>query len=121
MAAIVKVRTVGGYATRAGYRLYHFSQTCASAKHRDCPVIAVMVSPNRPGAKVTVDLLGRVRGAWRVQGTTTARLGPASSAGILFFYDDGSIIGRSFEIRAAFGDPRNADAVSRFVRFTITA
>ncbi len=121
VAAIVKVRTVGGYATRAGYRLYHFSQPCASAKHRDCPVIAVTVSPNRPGAKVTVDLLGLIRGVWRVQGTTTATLGPGSSAGILFFYDDGSIIGRSFEIRASFGDPRNADAVSRFVRFTITA
>jgi hypothetical protein len=82
VAAIVTVRTVGGYATKAGYRLYHFSQTCASAKHRDCPLIAVMVSPNRPGAEVTVDLLGRVHGAWRLQGTTTARLGPASSAGI---------------------------------------
>ncbi len=80
-----------------------------------------MVSPIRPGARVRVDLLGLVRGAWRVQGTTTARLGPGSSAGILFFYDDGSIIGRSFEIRARFGDARNADAVSRFVRFTITA
>lgn len=121
VAAIVEVRALGGYATKGGYRLYHFSNACATSHHRGCPMIAVAVQPDRPGARVTIFLSALTHGAWEVVGTTKARLGPASTAGVLFFYDDGSVQDRSFQIHAEFRDARNAFGMSRSVRFRITS
>jgi hypothetical protein len=121
VAAVVMIRPLGGYATKAGYRLYHFSQPCAARPHRGCPVIAVSVRPSRPGARIRFDLATFLHGAWRAAGSTSGRLGRASTAGVLFFYDDGSVIGRPFRLRAAFGDARNAGALSPWVTFKITS
>ena len=111
---------IGGYATRSGYRLYHYNPTCAQSG-RNCVPYTATVLPNRAGACVYVHGQMYRNGAWRNSFTTRCtKLGPRSRARITAGYDSRAIIGRRLRIRAEFrSDAINAAANSAWSRFKI--
>ncbi|HTG46313.1 MAG TPA: hypothetical protein VK646_01485 [Actinomycetota bacterium] len=120
VAAIVRITALGGYATKAGVRRYHFSEACVRTHRQDCPVFLVSVTPKRPHAAVTIQLWAFERNAWRPVGTTTPHLDGTGQALVAFFYRDGSVMGLPLRIGAEVGDNLSGDAISPFARFMIT-
>jgi Tol biopolymer transport system component len=111
----------GGYATRNGVRLYHFTLACPR-QGRSCPLSAFAVAPNHAGKRLLVTLqLRRSGGSWRTISSRRWRLNKKSTLGIIWIYSDAAVIGRSFRTRAKFiSDRDHASASTAWLGFRVT-
>jgi WD40-like Beta Propeller Repeat len=120
----VKVRISGGmrggYATRNGYRLYHFSWTCPN-RGRSCPLSAFRVVPDQAGKRLFVTLQLHRNGAWRTASSRWWRLRETSRLLIVWVYADNRIVGLPARVRATFpGDRDLAGSITGWLRFRVT-
>src|SRR5439155_1023307 len=109
-----------GYATRNGFRLYHFSWACPD-RARSCPLSAFRVAPNHAGKRLLVTLQLHRSGAWRTSVSRRWRLSKTSRLLIIWIYSDRSVIGLPARVRATFaGDWDHAGSVTGWLRFRVT-
>jgi WD40-like Beta Propeller Repeat len=123
-AVEVRVRITGGmgggYATRNGYRLYHFSWACPH-RARSCPLSAFRVAPDHAGKRLSVTLQLHRNGAWRTSVSRSWRLSKTSRLFIIWIYADRRVIGLPARVRATFaGDRDHAGSRTGWLRFRVT-
>ena len=112
----------GGYATRHGVRLYHFTSSCPK-RGRGCPISLFHVAPDKTGKSLTIALREWTNGAWRTRVTERFKLRDGSRVGIFWIYRDrpSRLIGSLFSVRARFrGDIHHAAATTSWLRFRVT-
>jgi hypothetical protein len=116
----VRGRMVGGYATRSGYRLYHYTTACYS-RHTGCPIFAARVLPNHAGKTIRIVLQRGTRSGWRTLGRTSVRLNRHSQMAIGFLYNTPTIRGVRLRVSATFpGDADHLSWTSKWKQFKVT-
>lgn len=97
----------GGYATRSGIRLYHYTAKCSRAPHLGCPRFLAYASPLRPGRTLSFTLQARVSGTWRTLLTGAGVAGAGGKLHLTIFYRGSGVIDHRqrihFSIRADAG------------------
>jgi Tol biopolymer transport system component len=123
---LVRVRITGelrgGYATRDGFRLYHFTSACPERAER-CPISVFRVVPSHAGKSIVVKLQEWRNGAWRTNVERGGKLNDQSRLGIVWIYPDlpGLVVGHRFRVRGTFtGDIDHSGAGTSWLRFKIT-
>jgi hypothetical protein len=115
----VEGRAVGGYATKNGVRLYHFSGSCASA-HTGCPTVAFLVQPAHTGERVSFAMQAKIDGEWRAVGSHTYRL-PDGSLVVHIVYQDRTIVGKVLRAKLSFGgDEDHLNGSSPWIMVSVT-
>jgi hypothetical protein len=113
----------GGYATRNGVRLYHFSSSCP-ARAQGCPISVFHVAPDHTGKALVITLQEWRKGVWRTNVSDRAKLRDGSRLGIVWIYPDrpDRVVGHAFRVRARFrGDIDHARAWTNWLRFNVTS
>ena len=82
----------GGYATRSGIRLYHYTAKCSRAPHLGCPRFLAYASPLRPGRTLSFTLQARVSGTWRTLLTGAGVAGAGGKLHLTIFYRGSGVI-----------------------------
>jgi hypothetical protein len=113
-------RTQGGYATKHGVRLYHFTSRCA-ASYKGCPDFAFTLAPPHPGDKLIVVVEVFKDGAWRLADHRAWKLKDGKVVSLLWVYSSRAFIGRTYRAMATFhsDDDHQGDG-SKWVRFQVT-
>lgn len=122
VAALWSTRSVGGYATSGGYRLYHWTKTCRPPAYKGCPTQRFALTPAHPGANAVFRFQYRWKDHWYNNGISeTWALNSKSVLFTFTWYERRGIIGVPQRIKATFtGDVSHARAVSHWVYWRIT-
>ena len=114
-------KSVGGYATANGYRLYHFSSICARHASNACPTATFTLAPNHAGQRVS--FLGKYCKSGRcVSDSGRYRLDKHSQVTVHIFYNSTQVIGFSLYLRFRFDSDRDhKGATSKVIKEKITA
>jgi hypothetical protein len=112
----------GGYATSRGYRLYHYTTTCAGRRHRGCPFFLVYATPTHPDQAFTLELEARSRsGSWREVLTGSGHFNAKGRIADIIVYRSRSIIGIPLRIRFTMKhDADHLGNTSTWAHFRIT-
>lgn len=120
----VKVRihaaAKGGYATSNGYRLYHYTNSCAT-RHTGCPTFLTYATPLHPNKAYTLRVQGRRNGRWITLITANGHYGANGKSLVHLIYKGTGIIGMPTRVQFAMkSDLDHAGNHSRWMRFEIT-
>jgi len=119
--ASVKGKMIQNYGRSGSYALYHYSAKCTSASHLHCPEYAIKVSPDHGGEKIYATVQAYVSGAWRTVTTVDGPLSHSSTALLITFYSNRSVIGVNLRTHAQFkGDAANLGRTSSWSYFRVT-
>src|SRR3954452_9887434 len=119
--ASVKGKMIQNYGRSGSYALYHYSAKCTSASHLHCPEYAIKVSPDHGGEKIYATVQAYVSGAWRTVTTVDGPLSHSSTALVITFYSNRSVIGVNLRTHAQFkGDAANLGRTSSWSYFRVT-
>jgi len=119
--ASVKGKMIQNYGRSGSYALYHYSAKCTSASHLHCPEYAIKVSPDHSGEKIYATVQAYVSGAWRTVTTVDGPLSHSSTALVITFYSNRSVIGVNLRTHARFkGDAANLGRTSSWSYFRVT-
>ncbi len=115
------VKTVGGYATRSGVRLYHYSPTCEAGTSTGCPTAVFTLGPNHAGERVSFE--GKYcRDGRCFKDSATFRLNRMSQASIYISYGDRTVIGWTLSFRLKFGgDADHVGSTSSWAKTKVTS
>lgn len=115
------INVIGGYATKNGVRLYHYSEKCGPTDSTGCPAAVFRLSPSHAGERVTFE--GKFCGDGSCHtSTSTYRLNDASKLRIFIYYGDRAAIGWRLDFRIRFpGDEDHLPATSAWVKTKVTA
>jgi Concanavalin A-like lectin/glucanases superfamily len=114
-------RSIGGYATSGGYRLYHWTSRCAKPTFEGCPTEQFTLAPRHAGESVVVTVQYRSGGRWH-SSSWTWTLNDKSTIRMWTWYKDRDIIGIPHRFRMTFrGDGSHARAVSSWVYWKVTS
>jgi hypothetical protein len=121
VAARWAVKTVGGYATRGGVRLYHYSPTCDGGTGKGCPTAVFTLGPNHAGERVSFE--GKYcRDGRCFKDAATFRLNRRSQASIYISYGDRTVIGWTLFFRLKFGgDADHVRSASAWAKTKVTS
>ena len=121
VAARWTVKTVGGYATRSGVRLYHYSPTCDRGTSTGCPTAVFTLGPNHAGERVSFE--GKYcRDGRCFKDTARFRLNRRSRASIYISYGDRTVIGWTLSFRLTFGgDADHVGSTSAWAQTKVTS
>ena len=110
----------GGYATRNGARLYHYTASCTGSA-KGCPAVAFTLAPTHPGEKLIVVWEIFKDGSWRLADHRAWKLRNGRLVSLVWIYGSRSVVGRSFRVMASFhGDVDHQGAKTRWLRFRVT-
>jgi hypothetical protein len=114
-------RSIGGYATSDGYRLYHWTSRCAKPTFEGCPTEQFTLLPRHAGESVVLTFQYRWRGRWYSR-SYTWKLNDKSSIRVWTSYESRDLIGIPHRVRASFAsDGSHARATSSWVYWKVTA
>jgi hypothetical protein len=113
-------KTQGGYATKSGVRLYHFTSTCA-ASYKGCPDVEFTLAPPHPGEMLIVVFEVFKDGAWRLADHRAWKLKDGKVVSLVWVYSSRAFIGRTYRAMATFrsDDDHKGDG-SKWVRVRVT-
>jgi hypothetical protein len=112
--------TRGGYATKAGVRLYHYTTACASS-YNGCPSVVFTLAPPHRGEKLIVVFEVFRDGAWRLADHRAWKLRNGKVVSLVWVYSSRGFIGRTYRARASFhGDVDHLGSPSKWVAFRVT-
>ena len=102
----------GGYATRSGYRLFHYQRSCPPAPHKLCPLVSAKVLPPKIGKTVHFYLQALLNGKWVQIASSTNVVHSNGETAVIWFYKNSSVKGIPLRTRAWYGG--DSDNLSRF-------
>lgn len=114
-------KTLGGYATSAGVRLYHWSAACRAPSYRGCPERVFTMTPVHRGARVWVEFQWLSRTGWRDDGRYRWTLDRRGKVASFTWYTSRAVIGVTRRAHAVYrGDEDHAASTSRWVTWRVT-
>ena len=113
-------RSIGGYATKGKYRLYHWTTACRFPNFRGCPTEQFKLAPDHSGKKVKVTFQWWNGSRWRGH-SYFWKLREHSLIRGFTWYETRTIIGVKHRVSATFlGDDTHARATSPWIYWKIT-
>jgi hypothetical protein len=120
VTAVWRVKAVRGYATRGGYRLYHYSKGCSPSAPGHCPIQSFHLLPVHPGAPCVFTFEVYTGGRWHAVSFTWT-LNSSSTLYTFYAYRGRSDIGVRHRVRATFpGDAGATRASSKWLYWMVT-
>lgn len=120
VAARWAAKTVGGYASSGGYRLYHYTAACPSSMN-GCPTFLFALAPAHAGTRVSCEVQWYVGGRWRGD-RIPFKLDDSSRLKLRHHYSDREVIGVRRRVRVTFGgDGNHIGSTSAWVYWKVTA
>jgi hypothetical protein len=104
-------RMAGGYATKAGYREYHYRASCATRAHTGCPAFTATVAPGMGGKGVDVQFQERIHGGWYMLFDRDVKLSAGGALKLRITYAGKGIEGIPMRIKVG-GVPPSRTALS---------
>jgi hypothetical protein len=115
------VKTIGGYATVNGDRLYHHTSSCTPHHSASCPKATFTLAPNHAGGHADFEVKYCKDGRC-YRDTNTYRLDRRSKSTIYFTFRDSRVIGRTMAYRLIFkGDADHLGSSSAYAKAKMTA
>lgn len=121
VAARWSVRSIGGYATVKGFRLYHYTPKCTVSDSTLCPKATFKLAPNHGGQRMHFQVK-QCKAGKCYESSKTYRLNRKSEATIFWWFDSSKAIGWTIMYRLVFkGDADHVGSTSAWAKAKVTA